>query len=392
MQDDEIANALELDVRLRVVPLAERCEVAAERKHLDEARYPDLDEVNARAFERLHEPAGESQCHDVLVPHLASATGHVADEARLGQRRTFQVGEQLGARLILRQVRTAEDKPVADPALQRYAPLPSGAARDRARVRQDAVGRRCLYCESAVGWQPVAPVLVPGLERLLDQQAAKSRAVDEQVARHARAVLHDQRSHVPAFAVLLRAGDLAFDAPDASGLVFRAQKPGVEAGIQVVRIVDRHGLGDGELAGFRRLVLDAVLAEPAAEACRLRHEPHVVEAAHPGRLADIAEGMDIAITGTRPVLERDAQLEAGLRSPHELPLVESEQGMKRANRRDGRLAYSDSADLLRFNQRNVQQRSQLLCQGRGCRPAGRATSGDDDACRRLTVQRHAVSD
>jgi hypothetical protein len=117
-----------------------------------------------------------------------------------------------------------------------------------------------------------------------------------------------------------------------------------------------------------------------------------VEAAHPGRLADIPEGVDIAIAGARPVLEPDAQLEGSLCRAHELPLVESKQGMKRANGRDGRLANPDSADFIGFNQRDVKQGTQLLRQGRRRSPAGRASSGDDDACQRLTVHRHSVSD
>ena len=84
----------------------------------------------------------------------------------------------------------------------------------------------------------------PAPERLFDEQAAKSGAVDEQVARHLRAVFHHERCHVPARAVLLDARDLAFDAPDALGLELCAQVPGVETGIEVVGVVERQALGD----------------------------------------------------------------------------------------------------------------------------------------------------
>ena len=253
MHDDEVADALELRRRLRVVARAERFEFAAEREHLDQPRHADLDEVDAGALERLEESAGEAQRDDVLVPGLAAPPGDVADQPRLEQRRTLEIREQFGARGLLGDVRAAIHQAVADAVLQRNAPLPAGAARHGARVRQDAIGGTGLHRERAIGGQPLAPVFVTGLERLLDEQAAKAGAVDEQIAFDAPAVFHDQRGDVAVPAVLLDAGDLALDALDTLGLVLRTQVARVQPGVEVVRVVDRHAVPKWRICRHRGL-------------------------------------------------------------------------------------------------------------------------------------------
>ena len=75
-----------------------------------------------------------------------------------------------------------------------------------------------LHGERAIGAQPGAVVFVSGLERLFDEQAAKSGAVDEQIARHGFTGLEHQRFDETGFRMLLDALDLAFDSPDALGL------------------------------------------------------------------------------------------------------------------------------------------------------------------------------
>jgi hypothetical protein len=65
-------------------------------------------------------------------------------------------------------------------------------------------------------------------------------------------------------------------------------------------------------SGLGRLQLEAVVAEVAAEALLAGLHPEVMEAAHPGGFADLAEGVDVAVADLAPVLERDAQLEGRL--------------------------------------------------------------------------------
>ena len=56
-----------------------------------------------------------------------------------------------------------------------------------------AAGLLAGHGHRAIAGQPVGPVVVAGLQRLLDQQAAESRAIDEQVAGDARAGLQRHR-------------------------------------------------------------------------------------------------------------------------------------------------------------------------------------------------------
>ena len=81
-----------------------------------------------------------------------------------------------------------------------------------------SLARGRLHGERAIGAQPLAVVFVAGVQRLLDQQAAESGAVDEQVARHGFAVLEHQRLDEAGFRMLLDGLDLAFDSPDTLGL------------------------------------------------------------------------------------------------------------------------------------------------------------------------------
>src|SRR5690242_9725716 len=67
--------------------------------------------------------------------------------------------------------------------LQWNAPLPPGFARDRERVGLEIRGALRRHGESAIARQPFVPRLVPSLERLLDQEAAKAGAVDEEIRR-----------------------------------------------------------------------------------------------------------------------------------------------------------------------------------------------------------------
>src|SRR6185436_12636097 len=123
--------------------------------------------------------------------------------------------EQPGARLVVREIFAAIDEAVADAVLERDPPLPAGIVRDRAGVGDRRADRSGLHGEAGVGGQPVAPVLIAGLQRLLDQEAAKAGAVDEQIALDPRARCQDQSLYEARLRMLGDLADPALDPPDA---------------------------------------------------------------------------------------------------------------------------------------------------------------------------------
>ena len=117
------------------------------------------------------------------------------------------------------------DVAVAGAVLQRDAPLPAGAGA-RSSACTACSSRRAIagHRDRAVAGQPVRPVVVAGLQRAFDQQAAKARAVDEQIAldrvarsRSVTCATSPSPSRMP------DVDDLAFDAPHAARLGIAAQ-------------------------------------------------------------------------------------------------------------------------------------------------------------------------
>ena len=150
------------------------------------------------------------------------------------------------------------------------------------------------------------PVLVAGIERLLDQQAAKTGAIDEQVALDDRTVGEHHRFHVAALAVDFGVDDLSFDPAHAAVFSIVAQECRIQAGIEVERVVET------------RQRRPRVRARTGVAAHRGRHGAH-----RPGRnvrhraalalakvelvemhplqvLREAAEGVEIALADVRP--------------------------------------------------------------------------------------------
>ena len=127
---------------------------------------------------------------------------------------------------------------VADPVLQRDAPLPAGLAGGGARVRGRLGHARAGHGHGPVARQPVAPVLVTGLQGLLDQQAAEARAVDEQLALDALAAVEHDRFDEAVLAAQDRVDDLALGTHDAELLGVAAQVARVQAGIEMEGVED----------------------------------------------------------------------------------------------------------------------------------------------------------
>ncbi len=94
------------------------------------------------------------------------------------------------------------------------------------------------YGKRPVARQPLRPVVEPRFERLLDQQATKTRAIDEQVAFDPRAALQDHRFDKSCLAVLRDIDDPALRAHYAGSFGQAAEVSGVEAGVELECIGD----------------------------------------------------------------------------------------------------------------------------------------------------------
>src|SRR3546814_8609914 len=79
-------------------------------------------------------------------------------------------------------------------------------------------------------------------------------------------------------------------------------------------------------------------------------QPDLVEIARVRHLPDRAERVEIAMPGPAPILEADAQFEARLRRLDELALADPQPREQLKERRDRALAHPHPADIVRFDQ------------------------------------------
>ena len=80
----------------------------------------------------------------------------------------------------------------------------------------------------------MAPVDIAGLERLLDQQSAKARAIDKQVAGYGLAAIERHAGDKARIRILSHLTDTAFDACDATRLGVGAQEKRIKAGVEMI--------------------------------------------------------------------------------------------------------------------------------------------------------------
>src|SRR5690606_19357292 len=138
---------------------------------------------------------------------LGPVPGLEAKLVRRGERLPVEIGEQERGRLVLAHEIRAVDVAVADPVLERNAPLPARRASGRAGQGLPVSGQCAGDRHGAVARQPLAPVDETDAQRLPDEKRAEARAVDEQVAFDTPAVLEPDRGDETAFGVLLDLDD-----------------------------------------------------------------------------------------------------------------------------------------------------------------------------------------
>ena len=222
------------------------------------------------------------------------------------------------------------------------------------------------------------PVVVTGIERLLDQQAAEAGAIDEQVAFDDLARLQADRGDIACVRILLDEFDLAFLPHGAVFLGQAAQELRVQRCVDVVGVVQPQARHDRELVLHRGGPFVAIFAELASDAHLQAFQPEMLETRRPTVLAGPTEGMDIVLVDVAPAFELDAELEGALGRLEEILLLDLDQIVKGDQRRDGRFADADRADLFGFHQGDVQRLAEQPRQGRGGHPAGGAAAGDDN--------------
>ncbi len=395
MHHDEVADALVLRSHPPVVFGGQLRREVAIRKAFDQSPHPIHDQLDAGGLERLHEPGRQAQRNAIAHPRLAAAAGGEAQLPRFAERWRIQAVEQHARGLLVAHEAAAIDVSVAGAVLERDAPLPAGGLGGRHRVRREPARARAGHRERAVALQQVAPVLVAGMQRTFDEQAAKARAVDEQVAIDAAAIGQLQRGDEAVGRPQLDVDHGAFEALRAELQRVVAQVGGIQAGIEVIRIRipvrrrgrvalrrhepvgTRHHRGRGPIL-VRRHASSARKTQPV-------HERRTVVDGWP----EVAEAVEETVAKLAPVAELDAQLEAGLRAAHEVGFVDSQRLVVGANGRQRGLADADGADVRRLDDDDlagrrgtVPQLARQRCRGH---PARRSAAENDDLAHGLVA-------
>src|SRR5690606_25247266 len=396
MQHEEITDAFELPGHGAIVWLdLDRGDVAIgeERHEVGEAA---LDQVDAGRLERLEESGRQPERETVLVPKLLAASCDEFDDARLGAWGAIQIREQGRNRLIVADVLARIDIAVADAMLQRNAPLPAGFARGGTRVRRELTAALTRYRHGAVAWQPMAPIFVTRLECLLDQQAAKAGAVDEEIAFDTLAAFEHDRRDEPVLAPLLHVHNLPFGTNHAPLLGVTPQEARIQCRVEVKRIsnigkwgipgVDRaHELPASARNGLQGEVAQVRggLEQPVLQPVGVKRYAFHAQTERPER-------MNIAMADTGPIDELNAELESRSSASNKVVLVQRKHPIERPHLRDGRLADADRANLLRFDEANfavaVLEKSSQRSSGH---PTCSAAAHDDDPSQ--PVRAHVVS-
>ena len=384
MEDQEVADALDLEIGLAVVFVAQRLRNRKGGEQLHQPGDGGLDHVDAGRFERFQEAARQAQRDDVAVPRALAAPGDEAKVAGVGLCLALDIRQQRRGGGIVGEIAAAIDIAVADAVLERNAPLPPRLARDRPRVGERRADVGAGHRNRAVAGQPVRPVVIARCERALDQEAAKAGAVEEQVACDPLARGENQSGDVAGVAVPFDAIDLAFGALDPAVDGEAAEVGGVQPRVEVEGVGHRWQRLRGDrpaavhTAGARGDLVKRIGVQWLGEAELAGAQPVMLEGDQPDVAADVAERMHVAVARLAPAVESDAELERAAGGAEKGVLIQPQRLVEQADLRDGRLADADGADLFGFDQPDAVAAFEQAAEGRRGHPARGAATGDDD--------------
>src|SRR3982074_190971 len=160
--------------------------------------------------------------------------------------------EQGVGSLVVTHEPTAIDIAVAGAVLEWDSPLPSGRAGRRQGIGSELARALAGNCNGAVARQPLRPVLVTRLQRLLDQQTAKTRSVDKEIRLDALAALERQRLDKAVLAPKLNIHHFAFCPTGSTSFGVGTQVARVEASIKMICVLIRSGCGTRIAWGRRK--------------------------------------------------------------------------------------------------------------------------------------------
>src|SRR3546814_654840 len=118
MEDQEIADALDLEIGLAVVFGAVGAAAGMAGQQFEQARDRRLDQVDTGRFEWFEEPARQPDCDHVAVPSLAPPPRGEAQRARIARHRAFEITHQQGCRVVVGDRAAAIDQPIAGAMLE----------------------------------------------------------------------------------------------------------------------------------------------------------------------------------------------------------------------------------------------------------------------------------
>ena len=183
VEDQEIAHRFKIPRHHAIEVLRElRFKIAVGEK-FDQFADAGFHKMDARGFQRLEETTGEAQRDAVLTPRLAAASRGEFEQPGFGKSFAVEIGEQRIGGFIDAGEGVAEDMPVADPVLQRDAPLPASFVSGGAGVGRERSAIGAGNRKRAIARQPARPVFQFRFERAVDQQSGKSGAIDKEIAR-----------------------------------------------------------------------------------------------------------------------------------------------------------------------------------------------------------------